>query len=112
METKKCIKCEETKEISEFPIRKYPNGNICYRGECKRCVKVRQDKYQKEHQEEIKQWHIEYYQQNKERLKLKNDIWWDNNREKMNQHRKNKRKKEISPEIPEINEADIYKNLI
>jgi len=109
--TKECIKCHKIKELSDFSIREYPNGNKYPRGECKECCKIRQEKYHKEHKEDIKKWHSEYYQNNKKELKVKNNEWWDKNRDKMNEHRKKNRNKKLtsSPTINQINNEDIYK---
>lgn len=112
MESKECIKCHQIKELLEFSLREYPNGHRSYRGECKECCKIRQEKYHAGHKEEIKNWHKLYYQNNKEKLKTKNNEWWDKNRDKMNNHRKNKRQRKIILEIPKINEENIYNNWI
>ena len=112
MDSKECINCHKIKELSEFPIRKYSNGNEYHRGECIECCKIRQKKYQESHKEEIKKWHSEYYKNNKEQLKMKNNEWWDKNRDKMNNHRKNQRnkdKKQESKKIIHVVPEDIYK---
>lgn len=101
IEQKECIKCHKIKEITEFSSRQYSNGSISYRGECKECIKERQKNYQKNNKERIKQWHSVYYQTHKEELKIKNDEWWDKNRNKMNNHRLNKRKNKLNTPLIE-----------
>lgn len=91
---KECIKCHKIKDIHEFPIRKYPNGKMAHKGECKDCLSNRQKIYQLNNKSSLKKKHAQYYKNNKSKIKEKQDKWWNNNRDKMNRIRRNKRKRE------------------
>lgn len=67
METKRCSRCGEEREISQFnkDKRKY-DGLNCH---CKSCRKITSKEYYDNNKEEVKQRHQEYYERNKEEAK-------------------------------------------
>ena len=82
METKKCSKCGEVKELGEF--HKMAASRDGHRPVCKSCSK----KYRQENKEKIKQQNKQYYQENKEKMKQYNKKYYQENKEKKNQYAK------------------------
>lgn len=64
--TKTCIKCNTTKDISQFTFRKDTQK---YRNECKECVLKKNREYKLRDKDKIKHQSKEYYQKNKDKIK-------------------------------------------
>jgi hypothetical protein len=86
---KKCSKCLETKEITEFNKRKYSSDG--YRSECRICSKVKRKDYYINNKETEINNNTQYYNNNKNEVLAKNKIYNKNNREKRNNLAKNYR---------------------
>lgn len=83
---KKCIVCEELKNISEFPTRK--DSKDGYRNNCKSCEKSKKRKYYKENIEHIKINKKEYSEKNKEKTREYRVNYEKNNKEKIKSRNK------------------------
>lgn len=103
METKKCSKCGVVKEICEF--HKHPTSKLGVRGVCKMCRLLEKEKNKL------------YREKNKEKIKIKNNLWLENNpnymkeyqqkynienREKINQKLKKWRYKNSEDLLPKL----------
>jgi hypothetical protein len=109
METKKCIKCQEVKTLSEFGKRKGKILNRCKKCMClsskeryennKEKIKQYQKEWRKNNKEKMKQYHKERYENNKEKvkeryennkekIKQRSKEWYENNKEKAKQNKK------------------------
>jgi len=104
MESKKCTKCGEVKQMECFS--KYKRNNDGYHPWCKLCQKQYREenkeriaKYQKQYREEnkehLKQWREEnkehlkqWREENKERKAESQKQWREENRERINEHAK------------------------
>ena len=106
--TKICIKCNATKDISQFTFRKDTQK---YRNECKECMKKRADKISKKHYdknkqiikqnrlnniEKFKKKDREYYLSNSDKIKAKRKDYVSKNKESV--YSKNKEYREINKE--------------
>lgn len=122
---RRCNKCGEDKEISQFRVDKNRN---CYRATCKSCDEEYNKRYKKENIESIriqvrkyreknyerleekrKQYMKEnaehfrqYRKENAEHIRERNKLWASNNREKVNKIAKRRREKVKRNNITEI----------
>lgn len=78
MNTKRCTKCQEEKELSEF--NKHKNTKDGLAPNCKKC-----------HNKMTRDW----YRRNKESRKKSNRKWIENNRERWNELRRNNYHKNV-----------------
>ncbi len=89
--TKKCSKCGEVKEISEFNKNKYTKDGL--RCQCRDCGK----EYYEANKEQIIERSKEYYEDNKEQIKERSKKYQENNKEKrkeyIEEYRKNNKEK-------------------
>ena len=76
MEKKVCIKCKEKKDVTEF----YSSN----KSSCKVCLKDYQIEYRQNNKERLIDYQIEYRQNNKERLK----IYYENNKQRLKEYKK------------------------
>ena len=106
---KKCSKCKEEKEISNFYKSKRYNDGLY--PSCKTCgksyydnniekIKVESKKYRELNDENAKLYRIKYNKENKEKKKLSSKKWRENNKEKLKEYYiyhliKDKEKKKI-----------------
>jgi hypothetical protein len=88
METKKCIKCQEVKTLSEFGKEK---GKILNR--CKKCRRLSKKEWYENNKEKIKQYRKEWRKNNKEKTKQWNKEWYENNKEKKKERYENNKEK-------------------
>ena len=91
MDKKKCSKCGEEKELSEF--HKAKQNKDGYRGSCKDCVKEYKKEYRKNNKEYNKEYCKEYYENNKEKRKEYYKEWFKNNKEYRKEYYKNNKEK-------------------
>ena len=75
---KKCLKCDNEKELSEFSYR---NDTHKYRNQCRDCIKLMKKEYQTI---------------NKDKINLYNKNYFQHNKNKINQSRKNRRKTDVN----------------
>ena len=87
METKKCSKCGEVKELGDFYKKAdSPDG---FRSDCKVCVCEKARKWREENKERKAETNRRWYQENKERRKLYYKKYYQENKEKKYEaHRK------------------------
>lgn len=76
---KKCIKCEEEKELLLF---------VKDRNVCKYCMKEYKRQYRLENKEKIKEKDKKYYLDNKDTILKKSSSYYDNNKEKKLEYQK------------------------
>lgn len=95
---KKCTKCKNEKELSEFY-----NG----RGKCKDCYSLASKKYYKKNKDKILKDATRYYKDNKDKIQLYYDnnresiktresMWYKNNRHKANAKEAKRRAKKLN----------------
>jgi hypothetical protein len=101
---KKCSKCKEEREFSEFSKDKTTKDG--YHHQCKSCRKElrlnnkeKQKKYYKEYYENNKLKKKEYFQKNKEKINEYDKKYRENNKEKINEknNKYKKHKKQTNP---------------
>ena len=68
METKNCTRCHRNLPITEFYLKKRPNGQISIYSECKPCRKVISDNYKTNHRDSYLNHKRTFYQENKEHI--------------------------------------------
>ena len=78
METKKCNKCGEAKELKEFSKRKNKIESIC-----KKCNNDKLKLWQKNNTEKVIKWSLTYKKNNPEKLKESKRKYKKNNPEKL-----------------------------
>ena len=99
---KKCTKCGETKELSEFNKTKNTASGVhscckcCnkkWREENKEDTKIKQKEYREDNKEKIKIKQKEYREDNKEKIKINRKEYYQNNKEKFKRYRENNKEK-------------------
>ena len=104
---KRCSKCDNEKELSEFNFRKDTQR---YRNQCRDCIKLINNQYQTMNKDQIKIRRKEYSEKTKN-LKRKFDIGCrERNREKIQLYKKNyfqKNKQELYKKIQKRKDDDI-----
>lgn len=96
METKICIKCNQSKPISEFYKRK--DNKSGFRNDCKKCNikqrikrhqinKKRQTEYYQNNKNTIKEKQIKYYQDNRQKILKHNKKYYKKNKEKISKQK-------------------------
>ena len=93
MESKICTKCNISKLLDSFYIRK--DSKDGYRNSCKECDLKRGKTYYKNNIISKNEYHYKYRKLNSENLKTKSKIYRINNKEKINLYLKNR--KSIDP---------------
>jgi len=78
---KKCSKCGETKDISEF--HKSKQHSTGYKSQCKCCIKVSSLIYNDKNKDAISVKHKLYYQENCSKLKKQNKEWRNSDKGKV-----------------------------
>lgn len=87
---KRCPKCDDVKDLSEFSKDKSNKDGIrCY---CKTCAKTEIDIWRKNNTEKIKKQKSNWRKNNTEKIKDYQANWIENNREKINKQQSNWRK--------------------
>ena len=81
MENKRCTKCGEVKELSEFYKRKGTKDGFF--GHCKACVKIHNAKRQKENPEKAREYIAKWRKENTEKARANNAKWAKKNPEKV-----------------------------
>ena len=105
---KKCNKCKETKELSEFG--KLTANKDGLRTWCKPCMSEYQKQYRIDNPEKSKQWQKqwhknnpeylkEWYENNSEKVKENSKKWHENNSEKVKEIRKKYTKNKLKNDI-------------
>ena len=87
--TKICIKCNATKDISQFTFRKDTQK---YRNECKFCEAERKKNHRLDKLDHYNELKKQYYIENKEKLKKQSNFYWFKNKDKINKYRRKWRK--------------------
>lgn len=87
METKKCSKCEITKDIKEFNNN---NNNKCW---CKKCQSLYAKKYYKDNKEIRLEKNKKYYRKNKDKYIKRANAWREKNPKKATESLKKSTKK-------------------
>ena len=85
MQTKRCSKCGDIKEIIEF--NKQKKGKYGVRSYCRECQKKQQKKWRKKNPEYDRQW----YKRNTEHKKESTKKWRENNSKRKTAHENNRR---------------------
>ena len=104
---KKCYKCKEEKELTEFSKNKLKKDG--YDGKCKSCFK----EYRENNKEKIKEYRKEYKKYNKEKIKEHNKKYYEKikeyHKEYFKEYRKNNKEKikEYKKEYLENNKEKI-----
>jgi hypothetical protein len=80
--TKICKVCEIKKNYIEFHFRKDSKDGL--RNECKECTRVKVNNYRKLNKEKVNKWNKETYYRNIENHRKTKKTYRDNNKEKMN----------------------------
>lgn len=81
METKRCSKCGEEKELNKFPT--YNKNNKCYfRSYCKECKREMNKNWRNANPERVKELKNKWYKENPEKVREMGNKWVSNNREK------------------------------
>ena len=62
---KKCLKCDNEKELSEFSYR---NDTHKYRNQCRDCIKLMKKEYQTINKDKINLYNKNYSQHNKNKI--------------------------------------------
>ena len=91
MAVKKCSKCKEEKELSEFYKSKIAKDGLQYF--CKKCVSDYREKHKKHYKEYHKEYHKEWLEKNKEKRKETQKEYRKKNREYNKEYQKEYRKK-------------------
>ena len=87
MQTKKCSRCGDIKNIDEFSKHKlHIDGLQSY---CKKCIYIYKKKYVIDNSEKVKQSRKAYRLNNHDKINKYNKQWNKNNPEKVKQHKKN-----------------------
>ena len=86
METKKCSKCGEVKELGEFHKRAASRDGRQNR--CKICARQQHKKYYQENKEKRRQYKKQHYQENEEKIKQCTKQYYQENKEKKKQYDK------------------------
>jgi hypothetical protein len=81
MVTKKCTKCGEVKDVSEFPTRKDTKSGL--RASCKVCYKEYHSAYNVEHTKEKRQYNVMYNKENKLKISLQKKRYNEENKEQI-----------------------------
>jgi hypothetical protein len=115
MEVKICNVCNIEKKILEFHRRKDSKDGL--RNECKNCTRLRINNYRQKNNNKVNQWNRETYYRNitkhretkkkyreinKEALKVKEKIYRDNNKEKINKYYYDNRKTLVKKALDRI----------
>jgi hypothetical protein len=115
MEVKICNVCNIEKKILEFHRRKDSKDGL--RNECKNCTRLRINNYRQKNTNKVNQWNRETYYRNitkhretkkkyreinKEALKVKEKIYRDNNKEKINKYYYDNRKTLVKKALDRI----------
>ena len=79
-ELKKCSKCENEKELSEFNFRKDTQK---YRNQCRDCIKLLKKEYQTMNEAKIKIQRKEYTEKTKNLKRMYDIDYRERNREKI-----------------------------
>ena len=95
MQTKKCTKCGEEKEVIEYDRAKF--GLYGFSAECKLCKSVRAKKYAEKNKEKISAYRKKYKKENKKKIAERDRKYYIENREKILEYSKKyvKENKEI-----------------
>ena len=93
---KQCSKCKELKPFSEYYKRK--NRKSGYQSSCKKCEIERTQKWIKENQESVKEKEKTRYYANKDFFNKQSRIYHSQNRETINQRRRQKHIENIEHE--------------
>jgi len=80
MQVKKCNKCGEVKEITQF-TKSPDRGKFGVRGQCKVCVNQNKKRYRQENKEKISEYNKQYQKQ-----------YWQDNKRKLKEYRKEQQK--------------------
>jgi hypothetical protein len=80
METKKCTRCNQIKNIDEFSVRS-DNGKP--NGKCKVCVKEYYGKYNQNNKDKIKKVRKTHYENNKDRISKDKKSYYKENKEEI-----------------------------
>lgn len=83
MEEKVCTKCNKSKYLSDFFLRK---DNNKYRSKCKECMIYENKIYRRNNPNITKAINNKWESENKEKIKITKRIYRSNNRPKMNSH--------------------------
>ena len=73
--SKKCRRCDTSKESSEFYVLNSATRGKILSGYCKECWKKKQVDYRKNNQERVKEVRSEYYKKNREKLRAYEKKW-------------------------------------
>ena len=105
MESKKCTKCGEVKQIECF--NKHKGTKDGYENRCRSCVKQyyqenkeRINEYSKQYRQENKEYYKQYHQENKQRINERHKQYYQENKQRRKQYedenkeRANERKKQ------------------
>ena len=82
--TKVCSKCGESKSLEDFPKRKYKDGTLHYRNECKACMSAYNKTYREENKVTIKNRRAEYSKRTSKRNVERAMEWKKQNPQKVN----------------------------
>ena len=96
METKVCNRCDEEKLLYDFPIKERKNGKVRYRGYCKVCLNDKRKIKYNENKDEINQLRRNHRRENKERINQYRKEWYKKNKERLSEY--NKKWREENPE--------------
>lgn len=86
MKTKRCSKCGEEKDISEFRNNNRSKDKKDYF--CKLCRRERDNNYRKNNKDKIKKTRKEYREKNKDKIKEKKKEYYKNNKDKIKEYNK------------------------
>ena len=86
METKKCSKCGEEKDISEFRNNNRSKDKKDYF--CKLCRRERDNNYRKNNKDKIKKTRKEYREKNKDKIKEYKKEYREKNKDKIKEYKK------------------------
>lgn len=92
METKKCWKCEEEKELSCYYSDSSRPDKVT--SQCKKCSSLIAKEYYNKNKEKIKKQKLEYWEANKERELQRAREWKKNNPEKVKEYKSSSKVRE------------------
>lgn len=86
MNMKRCTKCGEVKEASTEYFHRQKKGKYGLRAECKVCRNKYQKKWHEVHVEYVKDYHKQYYKDNKDRDNERSRRWYEGHKEYCNEY--------------------------
>lgn len=111
MSIKKCTKCDVVKEFSEFRFREDRNYLLSY---CKNCENIISSNYNKTNADDTKRRRRQYYQKNRLSELEDNKIYRKNNRKRINELERERRKNDLQYKLRKLISANIgyyFRNL-